>query len=274
MRKKPKTSYWICLIVFILLTLPLVKAFPEHVCSRQMITDSFNQSTRYMLQTRGMILKATGNKPADTPTVQLNKLEKDQITKYQGRIAHQQKTIQDSRIVSNYSLKVAKYDGYVLDYLALAKSRGCTTGTLNDQFHKANVLGTRIVISFLNGRPTNIYRVVMAADPIVNNSLKHDNQQVSKLRMNNIQKQISNSCEVALLALGVILIVLVFSQPNHQSDTMEALSDVNYSASLFSRSKPRGKELFLLRSTKFALLLLIIGLLVAMYSLGDVKWSI
>lgn len=274
MRKKPKTSYWICLIVFILLTLLLVKAFPEHVCSRQMITDSFNQSTRYMLQTRGMILKAAGNKPADMPTVQLNKPEKDQITKYQGRIAHQQKIIQDSRIVSNYSLKVAKYDGYVLDYLALAKSRGCTTGTLNDQFHKANVLGTRIVISFLNGRPTNIYRVVMAADLIVNNSLKHDNQQVSKLRMNNTQKQISNSCEAALLALGVILIVLVFSQPNHQSDTMEALSDVNYSTSLFSRSKPRGKELFLLRSTKFALLLLIIGLLVAMYSLGDVKWSI
>ena len=274
MRKKPKISYWICLIVFILLTLPLVKAFPEHVCSRQMITDSFNQSTRYMLQTRGMILKAAGNKPADMPTVQLNKPEKDQITKYQGKISHQQKTIQNSRIVSNYSLKVAKYDGYVLDYLALAKSRGCTTGTLNDQFHKANVLGTRIVISFLNGRPTNIYRVVMAADPIVNNSLKHDNQQVSKLRMNNTQKRINDSCEIALLALGAILIVLVFSQPNHQSDTMEALSDVNYSASLFSRSKPRGKDLFLLRSTKLVLLLLIIGLLLALDSLGGVKWSI
>lgn len=62
------------------------------------------------------------------------------------------------------------------------------------------------------------------------------------------------------IVLSILIIISIFLQPSKQDDSMNALTESG-GASLFTRPKPRGYQLFLLRTTEGLTLLLVIALI-------------
>lgn len=76
---------------------------------------------------------------------------------------------------------------------------------------------------------------------------------------NNNKNKIPLCWGCLFICLSILIIIAIFLQPSKQDDSMNALTESG-GASLFTRPKPRGYQLFLLRTTESLTLLLIIAL--------------
>lgn len=72
---------------------------------------------------------------------------------------------------------------------------------------------------------------------------------------------------IAIILVSILIIVVIFLQPNKSDDNMGALTATG-GDSMFAKPKPRGYELFLIRATEFSIILLLAVILLA----GRYRW--
>lgn len=251
-----------CLLLFITV---LSGCAHQDVLTKKELNNSFNQSTDYLLETRGMVAKQLKDPTVKKVTVTTN--QKKYIEHYQQQVRKQQEIIRNSRYLSNYPRSVYQYNKQVVAYLIAVKNEQ-SPQNINRNFNSVTKIGTFIVVNYLSSRPTNNYRLVMAIDDYSRTNIDHQRSTAKQKKTTQYQQRLLVQANIMLGIFAVILIILIYIQPSHQTDTLEALTDVRNSRSLFDRPKPQGANLAVNWSTKVFLIIIVVLILVTNYMLG------
>ncbi len=286
-------SKWYAVLMVIVLAVVLAGCQIKPVLSKKTLNGYFNADTQVLVNARE-IADQKMSQSKDNNRIMLNQKERKVIKKDRARVAEIQQKLSKAKMISDYPKSVQAYTQNVDRYLLLLES-GSPKKALKQQFHKTSLMGTKIIAKHNNGKFSKTFRVVLAGDKLSGYKLTSNAYQKAGLsiKKNNKQKENSSSVKSAKLLpaknkndmaqqkkktaqyqhrpavrmlegmaafSAVMVILVVFLQPSKQDDSMSALAD-NGGATLFTRPKPRGYTLFLLRSTEFWLLTMVSALI-------------
>ncbi|MFR0595383.1 preprotein translocase subunit SecG [Limosilactobacillus mucosae] len=284
-------SKWYAALMIMVLAVVLAGCQIKPVLSKKTLNDYFNADTQVLVNARE-IADQKMSQAKDNNRIMLNQKERKVIKKDRARVAEIQQKLSKAKMISDYPKSVQAYTQNVDRYLLLLES-GSPKKALKQQFHKTSLIGTKIIAKHNNGKFTKTFRIVLAGDKLSGYKLTSKAYQNAGLsiKKNNKQKGKENASSVKSARLlpaknkndmaqqkkktaqyqhrpavrilegmasfsAVMVILVVFLQPSKQDDSMSALAD-NSGATLFTRPKPRGYTLFLLRSTEFWLLVMV-----------------
>ena len=231
---------------------------------RSTLNNDFNYYTKALITGRSF----TFNNGTDQGRkVSISNSQKEQVVNLKRDIDKRQGNLRKSTKLTQYPYRLLRYGDAVDQYLSLLKRQNVSNYTLINHFHFAARKGLVIVNNNLNGRPTNIFSTVIAADYTDGHHLLPKTQKPKSYRLTNfhsIKQRITQRFTLILLFVGsciaLLIIALVISQPSKQSDTMDALTESS-DRSLFDQAKAKGTRLILQRLTLFSFIVLC-GLLV------------
>lgn len=220
----------------------------------------------------------------------ISKKEKERLLKQVGQYAdHTQKsldTLQKYDTFTSYPSAVINYCHKALDYEQAVMNEE-PYSSLQKKYHKAVKQAIEVTrIGGFEKKAQNVTKKVMLGDPhyTVKRLIKIDKKgHKTVVKSENARKKKTKKPKVKLppkstihfsIVQGIVvilvsglLIVVIFLQPNKSDDNMGALTATG-GDSLFSKPKPRGYELFLVRATQMSILLL----LLVIFLVGRFRW--
>lgn len=210
-------------------------------------------------------------------------LLQEKVSKYTTNTQKSLDTLEKYDTFTSYPSSVKSYCKLALDY-ENAVQKNESEKNLKKKYHKA--AKQAIVVNQKAGfekKTQKITKSVMLEDPhyTVKKVVKVDKngkktvvgsefKSKSKKKKTNIPKSVISFSPVqgvVLILVSSLLIVVIFMQPSKSDDSMGALTATG-GDSMFAKPKPRGYELFLIRSTQ-VLLLVLLGVI---FSADKWKW--
>lgn len=220
----------------------------------------------------------------------MNKKQKqllqEKVSKYATNTQKSLDTLEKYDTFTSYPSSVKSYCKLALDY-ENAVQKNESEKKLKKKYHKA--AKQAIVVNQKAGfekKTQKITKSVMLEDPhytvkkvvkvdkngkktVVGSESKSKSKKKKK-KKSNIPKSVISFSPVqgaVLILVSSLLIVVIFMQPSKSDDSMGALTATG-GDSMFAKPKPRGYELFLIRSTQ-VLLLVLLGII---FSADKWKW--
>lgn len=219
----------------------------------------------------------------------ISKKEKDRLLKQVEKYAdHTQKsldTLQKYDTFTSYPATVISYCHKALDYEQAVMNEE-PYSNLQKKYHKAAKQAIEVTrIGGFEKRAQDVTKEVMLGDPhytvkrlikidkkghktVVKSQKKTKKKKRSKIKLppkSTIHFSIIQG--IVVILVSGLLIVVIFLQPNKSDDNMGALTATG-GDSLFAKPKPRGYELFLIRTTQLSILLL----LLVIFLIGRFRW--
>ncbi|STX18319.1 preprotein translocase subunit SecG [Lactobacillus crispatus] len=255
--------------------------------SNKQLTNEFSKTTQSLLIARGTVAKQVIGKKAKNGDVKLKTTDKKVLVQQKAKVNQSLKKVSASAgLAANYPKALQKYENSILTYISLLQ-QGTSIREARSQFHKIVVTGQRINIQYQNMRQNRYLNIASFADntsgyksdsplsitPTNKKSKQKDTTTVKKPKSQNTLKDgtkvktvhgafsLSIGWGIYFIFLVVIIISSIFLQPNRSNDSMNALTESG-GATLFNRPRPRGYELFLLRSTEISVLILVASLII------------
>lgn len=257
------------LLLFILFACCLLTGCsrPETI-NRSTLNNDFNFYSKALVKGRNFTFNQGTERGRK---VSLSVTQIRQINRLGKSINQRQRELRQSTRINEYPNRLINYGDAVSNYLDLLKKPNVSNYTLINHFHESAKAGLKIVNNNLNGRPTNIFRIVIAADYADGHRLvpKNHAPKVNKLtNSKRIKNKMTQKKTVVLFCISAIyaplVIGLVIAQPSKQSDTMDALTESS-DHNLFDHAKAKGKKLFLQRITLLSFIFLCVTLLLINY---------
>lgn len=255
--------------------------------SNKQLTSEFSEVTQSLLISRGTVAKQVIGKKPKQGDVKISSANAKVLAQQKDKVSQSFKKVSASAgLVAQYPKALKKYDNSVLGYITLLQ-HGTTIREARSEFHKVVVAGQRINIQYQNMKQNRYLNIATFADqtsgykadsplsitPTNKKSKKKDNTPVNKPKARNTLKdgtkvktvhgafRLSIGWGIYFIVLVIIIITSIFLQPNRSNDSMNALTESG-GATLFNRPRPRGYELFLLRTTEISVLVLAASLLI------------
>lgn len=255
--------------------------------SHQQLNNEFDTNSRVLLTARGYVSDQVSNKKVKT--IKLSSKSARKMSAQERIAANSKRRLDQTLTLTKYPKQVQQYNDEVIKYVDLVTSNKVNRNKLNSQFHKATLAGAKVDTNY-SKKTSKLFNVVIVADeasgykPLAKtkgltikkakNSSKDGktvttdpNKSYRKFmkRRSLLQKQRTDplviGLEILSLVSALLIIFFIFLQPSKQDDAMNALSESG-GASLFTRPKPRGYALFLIRATEVSTAIVLITLIV------------
>lgn len=258
--------------IIICLVICLIVTGCHQKLTKKDITISFNNSTVLLLKTRNTIrsqLRENSHKKLSISSKQLKQLKC--IEKELNVEKHKIQPLATS--VANYPKKILLYQTLFAEYIRQIKEKQSII-KINKQFHKVVLEAQDININYQNGHTNEYLDKAVIADRVAQEKLKkvtknttHTKKSIKKSpfaipikKVNVYKKHMINiplGWGISFVVISILIITVIFLQPNKSNDSMSALTTTG-GAELYNLPKARGYQLFLLRSTKVLIILLIV----------------
>lgn len=270
---------------------------PKKPLTKTALNREFNENTTYVLKARALIAKQVEKGSKDTK-IELAKKDVPKLLAIKKELNNSKEALQKANI-SDYPSRLVKYNSQVLDYVNLLESEG-STAKAKAAFHKVVNSGESILIKYQDSQKVpKFFAVALQADAAsgyeldassgiayatksetfsidkngklkkVKNSDKSatsstKNSQTSQGKTTTLSTKIikiNPFISVVLLIFSILIIILIFLQPNKNQDSMNALTETG-GDTIFSIPKEKGYKLFLTRSTEILIAALTIILII------------
>lgn len=255
--------------IIICLVICLIVTGCHQKLTKKDMTISCNSSTVLLLKTRNTIrsqLRENSHKKLSITSKQLKQLKC--IEKKLNVEKHKIQPLATS--VANYPKKILLYQTLFAEYIRQIKEKQEII-KINKQFHKVVLEAQDININYQNGRTNKYLDKAVIADRVAQEKLKkvtknttHTKKKQSfaiPIKKVNVYKKhminIPLGWGISFVVISILIITVIFLQPNKSNDSMSALTTTG-GAELYNLPKARGYQLFLLRSTKVLIILLIV----------------
>lgn len=256
--------------------------------SNKQLTNEFSKTTQSLLITRGTVAKQVIGKKPKNGDIKVTTTNQKVLVQQKAKVNQSLKKVSaPAGLAAQYPKTLQKYDNSILDYITLLQ-HGTSIREARSEFHKVVVLGQRINIQYQDMRQNRYLNIATFADqtsgykadsplsitPTKNKKGKKKNATTSK--KSDSQNELKDGTKVKTvhgafsLSIGwgiyfiflvIIIITSIYLQPNRSNDSMNALTESG-GATLFNRPRPRGYELFLLRTTELSVLILAASLFI------------
>lgn len=257
--------------------------------TNKQLTSEYTKNTEAALIARGTVAKQVSNKSKkdDAKYLKLTAKSKKVLNEEKALVNKSYKKVSASNNgAGKYPSELANYQKQILNYISVLQNGG-TVKQAKSEFHKITTKGQEINIKYQGMKQNRFLNIatfsdeasgyksqsplsITPTDKKQKNSLEKAplNQQnkkssVRKLSKNDLinETAITPGWGIWLIIVCVVIIASVFLQPNRSNDAMNALTESG-GATLFDRPKPKGYELFLMRTTEAGTIVLIISLVI------------
>lgn len=248
----------------------------QNSITKKEITQNYNQSTKILLQARGVVAKQLTTKQQRKKIV-LKADQVKQLKKIREQLKQAQIKIKKSdKGAANYPKSMDQYQALIDSYIVKIQKKK-TKLDINNEFHQAAGKAQDINTKYQGGKKNKYLQLVNMADNDTQKSIYKEYLKYTKakrpskgdipvkrvdLSPNNKKYVISipTIWGIAFIIISVLIISVIYLQPNKSNDSMSALTTTG-GAELYNRPKPRGYQLFLVRTTKILILILSIMLI-------------
>lgn len=240
------------------------------VVAHQQLQQAYITQTKALLTTRGLIAKqALSGRNSDH--IKLN-WKSQRVAKQQLKIAQKAtKEVDQKPKLTSAPKDEVQYGRQTSRYISIVCAHK-RMKVANEAFHQADKQGAHLVGKYQLAKRSRLvarYTEIMESADIMSGYTLHRSKhqaaheaservlpenQRQMIKQSKSTKSLNHnrteqSLEGVLVVICILLIIVIFLQPNRQDDAMNALTDSG-GASLFTRPKPRGYALFLLRATE------------------------
>lgn len=257
--------------------------------TNKQLTSEYTKNTEAALIARGTVAKQVSNKSKkdDAKYLKLTAKSKKVLNEEKALVNKSYKKVSASNNgAGKYPSELANYQKQILNYISVLQNGG-TVKQAKSEFHKITTKGQEINIKYQGMKQNRFLNIatfsdeasgyksqsplsITPTDKKQKNSLEKAplNQQNKKSSVRKLSKKdlinetaITPGWGIWLIIVCVVIIASVFLQPNRSNDAMNALTESG-GATLFDRPKPKGYELFLMRTTEAGTIVLIISLVI------------
>lgn len=257
--------------------------------TNKQLTTEYTINTEAALIARGTVAKqvSTKSKKDDTQYLKITAKSKKVLNQEKALVNKSYKQVSASNNgAGKYPSDLANYQKQILNYIGVLQNGG-TVKQAKFEFHKIATQGQEINIKYQGMKQNRFLNIVTFSDeasgyksqsPLsITPTNKKDknasdkaplNQQDKKSPVRRLSRQdlinetsITPGWGIWLMLVCIVIIASVFLQPNRSNDAMNALTESG-GATLFDRPKPKGYELFLMRTTEVGTVILVISLII------------
>lgn len=260
--------------------------------TNKQLTTEYTRDTEAALISRGTVAKqvSTKSKKNDGDYIKLTAKSKKVLSQEKAVVNKGYKKVSAANNgAGKYPSDLANYQKQVLNYISVLQNGG-TVKQAKSEFHKIATQGQEINIKYQGMKQNRFLNIATFSDeasgyksqsPLsitpTDKKQKKSSDSSNKAPFNPqdkkpaakrlTRKNIINETSITpgwgiwLIVVCVVIIASVFLQPNRSNDAMNALTESG-GATLFDRPKPKGYELFLMRTTEVGTVILVISLIV------------
>lgn len=257
--------------------------------TNKQLTSEYTKNTEAALIARGTVAKQVSNKSKkdDAKYLKLTAKSKKVLNEEKALVNKSYKKVSASNNgAGKYPSELANYQKQILNYISVLQNGG-TVKQAKSEFHKITTKGQEINIKYQGMKQNRFLNIATFSDeasgyksqsplsitptdkkqknspekaPLNQQNKKSSVRKLSKKDLIN-ETAITPGWGIWLIIVCVVIIASVFLQPNRSNDAMNALTESG-GATLFDRPKPKGYELFLMRTTEVGTIVLIISLVI------------
>lgn len=260
--------------------------------TNKQLTTEYTKSTEAALVVRGTVARqvSTKSKKDDDKYLKINTKNKKVLSQQKVLVNKSYKQVSASNNgAGKYPSDLANYQKQILNYISVLQNGG-TVKQAKSEFHKIAIQGQEINIKYQGMKQNKFLNIATFSDeasgyksqsPLTitpTDKKKNDPSDKAKAPLNQSEKvpskvrriskkdlinetAITPAWGIWLILVCVVIIASVFLQPNRSNDAMNALTESG-GATLFDRPKPKGYELFLMRTTEIGTVVLVISLII------------
>ena len=274
------------------LGLVLVGCTRKASMTNKQLTTEYTKNTEAALVARGTVARqvSTKSKKDDDKYLKINTKNKKVLSQQKVLVNKSYKQVSASNNgAGKYPSDLANYQKQILNYISVLQNGG-TVKQAKSEFHKIATQGQEINIKYQGMKQNKFLNIATFSDeasgyksqsPLTitpTDKKKNDSSDKDKAPLNQSEKSLSKVRRISkkdlinetaitpawgiwLMLVCVVIIASVFLQPNRSNDAMNALTESG-GATLFDRPKPKGYELFLMRTTEVGTVVLVISLII------------
>lgn len=260
--------------------------------TNKQLTTEYTKNTEAALVARGTVARqvSTKSKKDDDKYLKINTKNKKVLSQQKVLVNKSYKQVSASNNgAGKYPSDLANYQKQILNYISVLQNGG-TVKQAKSEFHKIATQGQEINIKYQGMKQNKFLNIATFSDEASGyksqspltitpaDKKKNDSSDKDKAPLNQSEKSPSKVRRISkkdlinetaitpawgiwLILVCVVIIASVFLQPNRSNDAMNALTESG-GATLFDRPKPKGYELFLMRTTEVGTVVLVLSLII------------